>query len=65
MLLFVTFHHGGHEKADEQAKDGAMMHGGLTAQVRASAVQQARAGGAHSTAVRSLLSLSGGGMARL
>ena len=29
-------------KADEQAKDGAMMDGGLIAQVRASAVQQAR-----------------------
>ena len=65
MLLFVKFHHGGHEKADEQAKDGAMMDGRLMAQIRASAVQQARAGGVRSTAVRSLLSLSGGGMARL
>ena len=40
--FFEKFITEGHEKADEQAKDGAMMDGGLMAQVRTSAVQQAR-----------------------
>ena len=32
----------GKEKADEPAKEGAMLHGGFMAQARASAVQQER-----------------------
>ena len=32
----------GNEKADESAKDGAMMDGGVMARVRASTVQQGR-----------------------
>ena len=53
------------ETADELATDGATLDGGNMAQIRASAVQQRREKGSHGVAVRSKLSQSGGGMARL
>ena len=42
MLFFEKFITEGNEKADELAKEGAMVDGGLMAQVRASTVQQER-----------------------
>ena len=42
MSLFERFIAEGNEKADEFAKEGALLDGGLMAQVRASTVQQER-----------------------
>ena len=42
MSLFDRFVMAGHGRADELAKDGAMLDGGELAQIRASAVQQKR-----------------------
>ena len=42
MTLFKRCVTEGHERADELAKDGAMMDGGDVAQIRASTVQQKR-----------------------
>ena len=42
MSLFEHFITEGNEKAHELAKDGAMMDGGVMAQIRASTVQQKR-----------------------
>ena len=42
MAIFEQFTTEGSEKADELAKDGAMMDGGVMAQIRASTFQQRR-----------------------
>ena len=56
MSLFERFITEGNEKADEPAKEGAMLDGGVMAQVRASAVQAGKNGGSCSTAICRLAS---------
>ena len=65
MSLFERFVIEGSERADELAKEGAMMDGGVVAQVRASTVQQEREEGFRIFAVRSQFSLSVGGLERV
>ena len=64
MSLFEKFITDGNEKADEPAKEGAMLDGGDMAQIRASTVPQ-KSGFARSTAKRMQFSVSGGRMAGL
>ena len=55
----------GDEKADEYAKDGAVMYGRVMAQIRASTVQQKREEAQAALQYAASFSLFGGGMARL
>ena len=67
MTQFEKFVTDGNEKADELAKEGAMLDEGFMAQTRAKkkTVQQEREEVSHSRAVCSQLSLLSGGMERL
>ena len=55
----------GNEKADELAKENAMLDEGFMAETRAKTVQQEREGDVRGFAARSQISLFGGRMERL
>ena len=65
MSLFENFITEGNEKADEPAKDGAMLDGGGMAQIRARTVQQKREEVCAALQHSASFPLLGGGMARL
>ena len=65
MSLFERSVTEGNERMDELVKDGAMLHGGDMAQIRASTAPQRRQEVHAFLQIHSWLSLFGGGVARL
>ena len=65
MPVFERFVAEGNERAEELSKDGAMLDGGETPQIRSQHISAEKRGGPRGFAACSQLSLFGGGVARL